>query len=296
MRMWLRRWQVWAAIAVGTLLFAPVLLWNANHGWAGFVRQGGRVGAWQPMRAIDFLGELVGGQVALATPWIWLLCMIGLAAAARRSWVQRDPAWSLLAALSVPPVLVFVQHALGDRVQGNWPAIIYPALALAAAGLVRPDRNGGWLGASAVGFGMTAIVYVQAATGVIPLPPKLDPITRQLGGWEAFARDVEAERRRAGADVVIAEGYGATSELAWWLPRDVRVVGLEDRWALTALPPARVAGSTGLLLRTGPPDPSIWGRVERVGTVERPGAPALAAFRAEALGQLPSAVALPRRR
>jgi 4-amino-4-deoxy-L-arabinose transferase-like glycosyltransferase len=296
MHVWLRRWQVWAAIALGFLLFAPVLLWNADHGWAGFVRQGGRVGAWQPMRAVGFLAELVGGQVGLATPWIWLLCMIGLVAAVRRSWVQRDPRWSLLAALSLPPVMVFVQHALGDRVQGNWPAIIYPALVLAAAGLVRPGRNGEWIGASALGFGMTAVVCVQAATGLVPLPPRLDPITRQLGGWEAFAHDVEAERKRVGGDFVVAEGYGTASELAWWLPPGVRVIGAEDpRWALTTLPPARVFGSTGLLLRTEPVDPLVWGQAERVGTVERAGARAFAVFRGRALAEPPDAVVLPRR-
>ena len=45
---------------------------------------------------------------------------------------------TLLAALTLPGAAVFVQHALGDRVQGNWPAILYPAAAVAAAGLGGP--------------------------------------------------------------------------------------------------------------------------------------------------------------
>src|SRR4051812_18757947 len=138
MRPWLRRWQPWAACLLGLALFAPVLAWNAAHGWAGFLRQGGRVADWQPMRALGFVAELVGSQLGLATPLVWVLCMAALVVAARRAWQGRDPAWSLLTALSLPPVLVFVQHAIGDRVQGNWPAIIYPALAVAAGGLVRP--------------------------------------------------------------------------------------------------------------------------------------------------------------
>jgi hypothetical protein len=66
---------------------------------------------------------------------VWVLCMWGLVVAVRHAWRSRDPRWSLLAALSLPPVLIFVQHASGDRVQGNWPAIIYPALAIAAGRL-----------------------------------------------------------------------------------------------------------------------------------------------------------------
>ena len=149
-RPWLRRWQPWAACAIGLSLFAPVLAWNAAHGWAGFVRQGGRVEDWRPARAAGFLAELVGGQIGLATPLVWALCMAGLAVAVRRAWRSRDPAWSLLAALSLPPVLVFLQHAFGDRVQGNWPAIIYPALAVAAGGTdaraaVVDGRFGAWV-------------------------------------------------------------------------------------------------------------------------------------------------------
>ena len=227
-RPWLRRWQPWAACAIGFLLFAPVLAWNAAHGWAGFVRQGGRVEDWRPARAVGFLAELIGGQIGLATPLVWALCMAGLVVAVRHAWRSRDPAWSLLAALSLPPVLVFVQHAFGDRVQGNWPAIIYPALAIAAGGLRLRGRW--WIGASALGFAITVLAYVQAATGVIPLPPRLDPIAMRLAGWDGLAAQVEAFRDASGATFVAADGYGLASELAWWMPPGTTVVGTDDRW------------------------------------------------------------------
>src|SRR6202012_2918041 len=120
-RPWLRRWQPWAACAIGLALFAPVVWWNVEHGWAGFARQGGGLDDWRPPRAIGFLAELVGGQIGLVTPVVWVLCMAGLVVAIRRTWGRRDPRWSLLLALSLPPIAVFLQHATGDRVQGNWP-------------------------------------------------------------------------------------------------------------------------------------------------------------------------------
>ncbi len=298
-RPWLRRWQPWAAVVLGALLFAPVVAWNAAHGWAGFARQGGRVGDWQPMRALGFLAELIGGQLGLATPWIWILCMLGLIVAVRRTWAHREPRWSLLAALSVPPVLVFMQHAIGDRVQGNWPAIIYPALVVAAAGLVRPGRTSAWVGASAVGFGITAVVYFQALTGLIPLPPGLDPIAMRLAGWDELARHVEAARRQAGAEYVLVDGYATASELAWWLPPGGAVVATDDHWALTNLPRAALAGTLGLLMRdarrTDPPDPAIWTTLELLGPVTRPGSPVFALYRATARETPAGAVTLPRR-
>ena len=289
-RVWLRRWQPWAACAIGFLLFAPVLGWNATHGWAGFVRQGGRVEDWRPSRAIGFLGELIGGQIGLATPLVWGLCMAGLVVAVRHAWRSRDPAWSLLAALSLPPVLVFVQHAFGDRVQGNWPAIIYPALAVAAGG--QRLRGRWWIGASALGFAITVLAYVQAVTGAIPLPPRLDPIAMRLAGWDGLAAQVEAFRETSGAGYVAADGYDLASELSWWLPAGAPVAGTDARWRLTTLPAADVGGQTGLLIRdsrrAGAPDPAVWRDTQRIGTVTRPGAPgaAFAVYRVTATGGL----------
>src|ERR1700729_4015028 len=89
-----------------------------------------------------------------------------------------------------------------------------------------------WGGASALGFAITAVAYVQAATSLIPLPPRLDPIAMRLAGWEGLAAQVDAARVAAGADFVVADNYALTSELAWWLPPSVRVVGTSARWRL----------------------------------------------------------------
>lgn len=272
MRLWLARWQPYAAAALGLALFAPVLDWNAAHGWAGLIKQGGRVGDWQPVRAIGFLGELIGGQIGLATPVVFVLCMAGLAAAIRQAR-RRDTAWSLLAALSVPPVLVFLQHATGDRVQGNWPAIIYPALVLAAGASVTRRR---WVGAGiALGFAITALAYVQATTLAFPLPPRLDPVSLRLAGWHALSARIEAAARAAGAAYVAADGYVLASELAWSMAGPV--VGVDDRWRLTGLPAHPIGGRPGLLVRDArrrdPPDPALWSSAEDIGTVDRPNAP-----------------------
>jgi 4-amino-4-deoxy-L-arabinose transferase-like glycosyltransferase len=297
-RPWLRRWQPWAACGIGFLLFAPVLAWNAAHGWAGLIKQGGRVEDWRPARAVGFLAELVGGQIGLATPLVWVLCMAGLLAAVRRAWGSRDPGWSLLAALSLPPVLVFVEHAFGDRVQGNWPAIVYPALAIAAGGL--PVARRWWVAASGLGFAITALVYLQAATSLIPLPPRLDPIATRLAGWDGLAAQVQASWESTGAAYVAVDGYGPASELAWCLPAGTRVAGTDARWALTSLPVAPVAGKVGLLVRddrrTDPPDPAIWSDAQRLGMVTRPGirSSVFAVYRVTAVSGFPIAE-LPRR-
>ncbi|HVZ08205.1 glycosyltransferase family 39 protein [Rhodopila sp.] len=297
-RAWLRRWQPWVGIAIGAAMFAPVVAWNAAHQWAGFLKQGGRVTDWQPGRAVGFLAELVGSQAGLVTPWIFILCLIGLAAALRR--MRRAANWALLAALSLPPVLVFLQHALGDRVQGNWPAVIYPALSLAAAGWLTARGRRDWVGASALGFAITAAVYLQAVFGLVPLPPRLDPIAMRLRGWDVLARDAAVEAAAMRASFVAADGYDTDSQLAWTLSATVPMVGVDPRWVLFDLRRTDIAGRIGLLLRdarrAGPPDPALWNRAEKLGEIDRPGAPApFTAWRVVAAPSLAAVPLLPRR-
>ncbi len=297
-RPWLRRWQPWAACVIGLVLFTPTLAWNAAHGWSGFARQGGRVNDWHPARAIGFLAELVGGQIGLATPLVWALCMIGLGVAVIRAWRRRDAGWSLLVALSLPPIVVFVQHAVGDRVQGNWPAIIYPALVVAAGGMALRARW--WISASALGFAITVIVYLQALVHPVPLPSRLDPIALRLAGWDGLATEAEAARVAARADYIAADNYSVASELAWWLPSQVSVVGTDPRWRLLDLPARPIGGTTGLWItdagRHMAPETTPWLQVERVGTIFRPGSgtAGLALYRIQPRPGA-EAVALPRR-
>jgi len=134
-RRWLWRPEPWAGLLLAALLFLPTVLWNARRGWPSFAKQGSRVWAWEPAGAARHVGELVAGQLGLATPLVFLFCSAGVGLAIGRTLRDRDPAWSLLAATATVPVLVFLEHAFGDRVQANWPAIVYPGAAICGAGL-----------------------------------------------------------------------------------------------------------------------------------------------------------------
>jgi hypothetical protein len=238
-----------------------VLLWNADHGWASFAKQGGRTGDWHPSEAARFLGELLASQIGLATPFVAVLCAAGIWIAARR--FRQGTAPALLTALTWPGVAVFVQHGLGDRVQANWPAILFPAATIAAAAYAPRF----WRPAAALGFAMAALVYVQAATAAIPLPRRLDVTLIRLGGWDGLVRQLASRP----AAFVAADNYGLAAMLAHGLPG--RVIGTEPRWTLFGLPTAAIAGQRGLLIRSerraGPPDPAPWASIEPAGTLVR---------------------------
>ena len=263
-RRWLRRPELWGGGALAALLFAPVVAWNAAHGWASFARQGGRTADWAPREALRYLGELIVGQIGLATPLVLALCVWGVWRMARR-W--REPAPALLAALTLAPAAVFVQHALGDRVQANWPAILYPSACICAAALGRWWRSAAWLG-----FALAAPVYVQAAAAPFPLPRRLDPTLARLAGWDRLAREAEAARAASGAAFMAGEPYGVESELAWHVPPGTPVLATGNRWQHFDLGRAAPSGP-GLLLQTErratPPDPARWADAEPVGRIVR---------------------------
>ena len=265
-RRWLRCWQLWAGGAVALTVFAPVLAWNAAHGWVSFTKQGGRTGDWHPGQAWRFVVELVGGQIGLATPGVAWVLGVGLVTAGRAAW-RRESGPVLLACLTLLPAAVFLQHALGGRVQANWPAIIYPGAALAASGM--PARF--WRQAAWLGLACALVVYVQAAGAPFPLPRALDFTLIRLAGWSDLAGEVYAAERAAKVTYVAADEYGLASELAWHLHGPV--AGAEPRWALFRLPVAPLDGQPVLLVRSmreaGEPDRCLWSGVREVGGATR---------------------------
>ena len=272
-RPWLRRAGPYAGAVLALVIVTPVLWWNATHEWVSFARQGGRLADWSPSRAPGYLLELLGGQIAVVTPLVFLFCIAGVALAAHNAWRRRDPAWAFLAILSLLPALVFMQHALGDRVQANWPAILYPAAAVAAAGLSGRFWRRLRIPAIALGLVITGAVYVQAAWAPLPLPTRLDPIALQTGGWPGLAAAVEDARRRTGAGFVAADQYSLAAELARDSRPGVPVIALGPRWSSFNLPAAAVDGMTGILVERAhhatPLDEREWSAAEEIGKAAR---------------------------
>jgi hypothetical protein len=274
-----RRWlfrdiRPWLGLVFALLLFLPVILWNADHHWVSFLKQGGRTADFHPARAVQFIGELIGGQLGLATPFIFVLCVVGLVQATRRTLHTQDPAAGLLVALGVVPALVFVQHAVGGRVQGNWPEIIYPAGVIAAATLPLTLR---WLKpALGLGFALTLILYAEAIASPIPIGGVSDPTIRVLGGWNRFSKAMELHAHQTRAQFIAIDEYGMGSELALRLPSTLPVIADDPRWLLFNLPHPGVTltpGEPGLLVRTTrratPPDAKPWASMTVIGDIAR---------------------------
>jgi 4-amino-4-deoxy-L-arabinose transferase-like glycosyltransferase len=210
----------YVATLLALLVFLPVIVWNATHDWASFVFQlrhglGGAAGS-----AVSRELELIGGQLGLVSPILFVMIAIAVAGAARRNSVQTE---RVLAIAAVFVFAFFMYSATRRRVEPNWPAIAYVPgvlLLLSRASTPRWER---WMRA---GIGLAAammlVTYVNAFTPILPVPARRDPAAR-AHGWEELARVVDrvhAPRRPISSyrTWIAADRYQDASELAFHLP------------------------------------------------------------------------------
>ncbi|MBY0562409.1 glycosyltransferase family 39 protein [Hyphomicrobium sp.] len=238
-RKWFRAPELWIGGIIAAAVASPVFIWNAQHGWASFTKQFGRVGH-SGSGGLNYLLEFVGAFLALASPVIAVLAIWGLVRVTRSAVVSRGRSRPdvLLAAAVLPMLVYFTAHALHDRVQGNWPAPLYPSLAICGAlalDAVSPKwRRTTFLSALGLGLVMTAGIYAHALHPLVAVAK--DP-TEQMRGWPAFADAIEAKRRETGAGWVATSSYATTGQMAMGLRGRSEVAQLDQRIRYEFLPP-----------------------------------------------------------
>ncbi len=244
-RHWLRSHWPYLGALLAILMFTPVVLWNAEHDWISFERQFGRVN--DGGLTLRFLGEFLGAQIGLATPFIFAFGVLGIGGIAASKKMRNSNA-ALLVALMIPAILYFLWHSLFARVQGNWPSFLYPMFVICAAMAMRWVAPG-WRGralqfsrmaALPVALMLTMLAYAHALRPLIPLEGSRDPIVRLLAvGYTRLASEIDALRVENGAEVVLTTGYAQTSWLSFYLPSRPIIIQINERerWLAEPSPP-----------------------------------------------------------
>lgn len=235
---WRRPWLYLGGAAAG-LVIAPVLWADALAGWASIGKQFGRMAVHgvEPRFVLEFLVA----QFGLMNPLVAVLAAAGL-------WVglaRRDRAVRLLVLFNLPLVAYLGLHAVHGRVQGNWLAPAYPALALiATVGLDGVATARRWTRIAA-GTGIVgAMLALAGLAGLSAVPVSVRTPADRLLGWSALAETVETAADRAGARAVLTLGYADTGELAWHLAGRHAVISITE--------PARYRFAGALATGEGP--------------------------------------------
>jgi 4-amino-4-deoxy-L-arabinose transferase-like glycosyltransferase len=250
-RKWLFSPWPYLGAVLALLIFLPNLLWQSHHQWETFAFQFSRVDGGH--FTLRFLGEFVVAQFGLATPLIFVLMALGL-------WRASRPGSSRL--LLAVPVWVglayFLEHSLHDRVQGNWPCFLYPALAILAADAFESPASSGeghqkrgfWRKLSMIAAPVAGVlllaVYAQALFQ--PLALRKDPIARLLGRDFAPIGQVAAAMVNSHLfGAVLTTDYETTAWLRFTQP-GIKVVQLNETRRYPEAPAAPPALLKGRLL------------------------------------------------
>jgi 4-amino-4-deoxy-L-arabinose transferase-like glycosyltransferase len=185
------------------LIFSPVIWWNSSHDWISFRFQLSHGLGHGPGSALRQEASLIGSQLGLVSPILFVLLTVVVYRALRRQPSLREvhrhrhtqllaARRALLASVAATTFLFFCWSALSRRAEPNWQAMAYiPAIALLAAygGSLRWRR---WLGAAcALGSTMVAVVYLQATSPFLPIDTGSDPAARGAG-WNVLAARMES--------------------------------------------------------------------------------------------------------
>ena len=205
------------SIALSLAFFAPVLLWNSQHGWVMFRHDLGHVRVargWtlSPWTTLDFLG----GQLGVVTPILAVL-MVYLLVRRRRE----DPFsfW-----LTIPILAGFLIKSAQGRVNANWPLIAWLAAIPPLAGfLVHRYRDltinqKRWVSAGliipAVG---TLFLHLPFVLLNIPWPQGANPLDKLIG-WRQLGNEVTRLTKEAdGPLFILSDYYMTASELAFYV-------------------------------------------------------------------------------
>jgi 4-amino-4-deoxy-L-arabinose transferase-like glycosyltransferase len=201
----LRSRYLWAGAAIALVLWAPNLIWQADHGWPQLTL-GRQISGEDP---VGVRAGFLPFQIVFISPVLVPVWVAGLV------WLLRNPAAGRFRMLGWG-YLVLVALCLLTAGKAYYVAGYYPLL-LGAGGVALE----GWLASAdhralmAAGVALAAAVSATVTLPIVPertLPdtpiPSLFEDSVETIGWPRFVDSVAAVERRAPHAVVLTGNYG----------------------------------------------------------------------------------------
>ena len=245
-RCWFRRQEPYLGALLGLLIFSPVVYWNSQHDWAGFLFLSERteVGDANAPPGLGLAWQSVFFQATYHTPVVFILLWTGVVLGFRSLRRQADARILLLLCFSLPLLGIFLAVASMSTTQAHWPTSGYLALYVLFPAVVFHDRfrwsrakkalAAGALGLATLASAFLPLVMVYPLTtiinerlqAVVSLPPDaVEPLAQSAGwGQEIRAGLIEVRDRVAaeqGEPPVILTHFNVLAGLLSYYLRDV---------------------------------------------------------------------------
>jgi hypothetical protein len=230
----------YAGIALGLIIFMPVILWNMDNGWNTFRHVAHKGGAdRQVFLTLRYLGDYLGSQIGLLSPLAFILLMSTWFLPLKKAYAGRHWVLSYFFYTSFPVVAGFALLSLHTRVEGNWAASGYLGAAVIMAAIVDHSRRGAnlvavklWPWAVGTSYLLTLLVLLHLAWPILPIPVHMDRLAEETTGWDVLGEEVHALRlTMPDPDNTFIFGlqYQDASTLAFYTPGQPKTVSI-NRW------------------------------------------------------------------
>ena len=253
-RKWLLTPHPYLAAMLATLVFAPVLIWNAQHDWVSFAFQGARrtagMGSWK----LRFVGELFGSQFFILTPYLFVLTFAAINRFGRKLFSDLDDKILLLVSSGLIIAVLFIAVSFRSLVKMNWLVPGYWSFII--LGIYQLFQNPLQLRRMKIGI-VSSLVFLGLGLSVVVLPDVPLGEGNTWSGWRTAAAEVQTVQdslREQGREVFIfSTNYKASSLLKFYLPNHPRTYAQDiigrpalqfDIWPKEIV----LSGKTGILV------------------------------------------------
>lgn len=258
---WLTQKDPYVALCFAMGCLIPVLIWNWQMDFISF-RHVAAIGKSELtlMKRLTFVGEYLGGQVGILSPFLFPFLAISMYKAMKSGSEQ-------LVFLALTPLVVFLFfliYALNKRVEVNWAVFAYcsiPALLIWQFEQLRNSRLAWSL--TALTFSLL-VIFVYLTPYLHPYglhkiwPPKKDPVHRVIG-WDKLGQRVQQMIDEKAGDryFIFSDSYEVACEAAFYTRDHQRPYNINlgrrqnqlDLWP--GLTPLEKEGYTGVWVRKG---------------------------------------------
>ncbi len=217
----LKTFQPYVSFLISLIIFSPVVIWNASHGWVTVRHTAGQAHVAEGLNiSLRSFAEFAGSQLGVLTPFVGVMIIIALWKLMR----AETQTGKFLFWFSVPVIVFFLIKSLQGKVQANWAMMGYVTgiIGFSAMFLNDWDRHKSFLKVViVVGIILSSVVTAVAHYPLkFHIPPKRDPSAR-LRGWKELGKAADALYRSSGMTgrpFVFSDSYQVSSELAFYMP------------------------------------------------------------------------------
>ena len=202
-------------LLVGAILFLPNIVWNALHGFPTIAHTATNADWGRSHASVAALATFALGQFGVFGPILmagWMAALWRLARDADRS--ERE---LVLAAFSLPPLLLIFIQAFVAGANANWAATAYVAATpLAVTELVRWWRARPIWASFAVNGAVLAVLWALLVKPELADSIGLGNAFKREEGWRQLGAEVADASRTAPYDAIAADNRSIAAELLYY--------------------------------------------------------------------------------